>query len=312
MTPAPARARQLGPVSVPATSANLGCLFDTAGLALPLRLRAKAEVRAGTGQEVVQLGPEGRSLVAGQDLVAGGIRAACQWAGVAPPALRVSVHSEVPVGMGLGSSAAATLAGLLLGLQLVPQKMATAELLGLAAGLEGHPDNVAAAYLGGLTVAAALEDGGVAARTARLPARMRLVVVIPETGVATASSRRRLPTSYRRRDAVHNLQRAALLTASVFSGRFDIGPELFSDRWHQPQRVTGLPGAERCLDFRHPGLLGSWLSGSGPAIVGLALRDSAEEVAAGMARQHREGGGGPAGTLVVAPANHGARVWSPR
>src|SRR5262249_18864228 len=99
------------------------------------------------------------------------------------------------------------------------------------------------------------------------PEAIRLVIVSPAIAVPTHEARGALPQAYARADAVHTLQRTALLAATCFSGRFDLFPELFDDRLHHPYRGNLAPGIESCLRLRHPGLLGTAISGSGSSVI---------------------------------------------
>ncbi len=266
------------PVSVPATTANLGGAFDCAALALGLHLVVEPELRAGGGFELVQEGPELTDLPAdGSNLVQRSIARMAAWAGTAVPGLRLTMRNEIPVGAGLGSSAAAIVAGLLIGAQLAPLCPDDSTLLGLALELEGHPDNVAAAYLGGLVVTAPTSPGGeVLSRKATVPDDLAFIAAVPRLSMPTAQARALLAPSFSREDAVYNLQRTALLVASAFSGEFDFVPQLFADRWHQDRRSAALPGLRRCLQLRHPDLLGIFLSGAGPSVLAVARRSTAE------------------------------------
>jgi homoserine kinase len=200
------------------------------------------------------------------------------------PGLQITVSSQIPIGVGLGSSAAAIVTGLLIGAQIHGTSLSDADLLALATEMEGHPDNVAAAYLGGFVVAATNGDPEVVlSRRTDLPADLRFIVSIPDRALATELSRAALPPSYSRGDAVHNLQRVALLVAGAFSGDFDFSPELFDDRLHQPQRGALIPGAAACLALRHPDLLGVFLSGAGSSVIAIARR-STQEIAELMQR----------------------------
>ncbi|HUY24502.1 MAG TPA: homoserine kinase [Candidatus Saccharimonadales bacterium] len=256
-------------VAVPATTANLGCAFDCAALALDLHLFAEASRRADAGCEVLCEGEGAQSLPRdSSNLVARGISRLAEWSGVPVPGLSIRIRSQIPVGVGLGSSAAAIVAGLLIGIQIFETRPDDESLIGLAAEIEGHPDNVAAACLGGLVVAAAdPRSGRVMVRKARVPAELRFVAVVPDMPLSTDEARALLPDTYTRADAVHNLQRAALLAASAFSGDFDFVPEFFADRWHQAQRALAVPGLGECLALQHPELLGVFLSGAGSAVV---------------------------------------------
>ncbi|MGB6770937.1 MAG: homoserine kinase [Candidatus Dormiibacterota bacterium] len=267
-------------VAVPATTANLGCAFDCAALALDLHLFAEASRRADPGCEVLCEGEGAQSLPRdSSNLVARGISRLALWSGSPVPGLRIRIRSQIPVGVGLGSSAAAIVAGLLIGIQIFETRPDDESLIGLAAEIEGHPDNVAAAYLGGLVVVASSAGSGrVMVRKARVPAELRFVAVVPDMPLSTAEARALLPDTYTRADAVHNLQRAALLAASAFSGDFDFVPEFFADRWHQAQRAVAVPGLGECLALEHPDLLGVFLSGAGSAVIAIT-RGGVPEIA---------------------------------
>jgi homoserine kinase len=299
-------------VSVPATSANLGCAFDCAALALDLHLVVEATLQAGPGLEVLCEGEGAQSIPRGpSNLVVQGVSRLAQWSGQPVPGLRLRIRSEIPVAVGLGSSAAAIVAGLLIGMQLSDTRPDQATLVGLASELDGHADNVAAAYLGGMVVAASSEGSGrVLVRKVRVPAELRFIAVVPNLPLPTAESRALLPGTYTRADAVHNLQRAALLVASVFSGEFDLEPEFFADRWHQAQRAVAVPGLAECLALEHPDLLGVFLSGAGSSVVGVT-RGEVPEIADQLQRCFGRRGVSSR-VLWLSANNRGARVLPER
>lgn len=265
-------------VAVPATSANLGCAFDCAALALNLELVVEATPLPFPGLEL-QCEGEGVETIPtdSSNLVVQGINRLYAWSEAPVPGLRLRLRSAIPVGVGLGSSAAAIVAGLLIGSQLYGRRPDDATLIGLAAELDGHPDNAAAAYLGGLVVSASGADSRrVLSRKAKVPQELEFIVVVPDRPMPTSASRAALPDAYSRVDAVHNLQRAALLVASAFSGEFDFEPEFFADRWHQSQRAELMPGLADCLALEQPDLLGVCLSGAGSSVLAVTRRPAPE------------------------------------
>jgi homoserine kinase len=266
-----------GPIRVPATSANLGCGFDCAALALNLYLRARGRLSSKPGFHCRYRGPNPERIPADDsNLVARAALRAAERAGADLRGGEIEIENEIPVAAGLGSSAAAIVAGILLAERELGRAAEREEVVALATEIEGHPDNVAAACHGGLVVAAQESGGRVRVARAALPEGLELVAVVPDVELSTGRARAALPESYARRDAVHNLQRLALLVATCFSGEFELDPELFRDRLHQPYRAPLVPGLERCFALRHPDLAGVFLSGAGASVLAVARRNGAE------------------------------------
>lgn len=274
-------------VRVPATSANLGSGFDAVGWAVDRYLYA--EVRPARETEA-RGGPPSRFEVVGEvpsDARAEGaslffraVEEAFARAGRAAPDLAVRLQSEIPLGKGLGSSAAVIVAGLVAANVLLEGKLSVEELLSLATRLEGHPDNVAPALLGGLVVARA-EGEEVSAVRLRLPRAPALLAFVPDVELRTSASRRLLPDAYARETAVAAAGRAALLVAALAAGELEKLPAAFGDGLHEPYRLPHIPGAEElyalCASARPHGCLGCYLSGAGPTIMAVFATPEARE-----------------------------------
>jgi len=251
---------------VPASSANLGPGFDALGLALGIYLNCRFR-RA--GKLTIQV--EGRdtdAISTGEDnLIWQTALAVARDTRLSMPPIELEIHNEIPIGKGLGSSAAALTAGVVIADQILDLRWKPPRILDEAARLEGHPDNVAACVLGSI-VASAIDSGGVA-RTVRLnmPARFGIGVVVPDFTLATSQARAVLPDCYPRAEAIFNVQRAALLMAALATGTTSVFPAALEDRFHQPYRAALVPGLEDILKLRAPGLLGCVLSGAGPSIL---------------------------------------------
>jgi len=285
-------------VRVPATSANLGPGFDTLGLALALRNEVTAAEAEGVS---VRIEGEGAARLArgGDNVVARGVRLAFEAAGRRFPGCALDCLNRVPTARGLGSSAAAWVGGLVAGNALLGSPLPREALLALAARAEGHPDNVAAALLGGLTVACA--DGeGVTAVALPVPPALRWVALIPGVTSATAEARAVLPRTVPREDAVFNVQRVALLLASLQAGRTDALARALEDRLHQPYRLKLFPWMpDVAAAARAAGALGCVLSGAGPALLAVTTGDAGDLGRAMEAALRAAGIAGAAHALAV-------------
>ena len=287
-------------VRVPATTANLGPGFDALGLALSLYNDVHLARAAETAVTVEGEGT-GRLPTTEKNVVVRAIRLVYDAVGRAPEAWSVHCVNRIPPARGLGSSAAAWVGGIAAANALLDGPLGRPAMLRLAAAAEGHPDNVAAAIYGGLTVAAGDGDATLAV-TLPVPPSLRWVALIPEITSATAEARAVLPASIPRGDAVFNVQRVALLLASLQAGRLDALPLALDDRLHQPYRRKLFPWMSGVADAaRAAGALGCVLSGAGPSLLALAAGAAeAASVAAAMEKALTAAGiGGRARTLNV-------------
>jgi len=256
-------------VSVPATSANLGPGFDTIGLALELRIRADVRVLdAGANPTWEFRGSEAPTHGGLRDEMLRAMRTLFATVGQTPPPLAISVDNPIPLGRGLGGSAAGAALGLAIGAALRDPQPSIEELTRTVTVLEGHPDNGVPAILGGIVVAVAEGEDVVYARFDP-PAELRAQVVVPDFSMPTREARAILPDAYARRDAVYNVGHAALLAAAFASGQIDLLRSAMHDRLHQPFRASFVPGLLEMLALDTPALLGVALSGAGPSVIAL-------------------------------------------
>ena len=269
-------------VEVPASSANLGAGYDCIGVALGLTNRIEVEVRGWSRGEVeLTVQGEGEGELGGDrdNRCVQGIEAALREVrGELPEGIgwRIEMHNEIPLARGLGSSAAATVAGLVAGNALLGEPLTSADLLRLATAIEGHPDNAAAALLGGFTVSAPI-DGGVEALRFDAPRDLRAVLFIPDLRLPTAEMRAALPDQVPLADAVANLTRVAVGVAGMATGRFDLLRVLTVDRLHEQYRAKVYPQLPQLVEAaRGAGAIGACLSGAGSTV--LAFSDSVRTI----------------------------------
>jgi homoserine kinase len=257
-------------IRVPASIANLGPGFDTLAVAvqlyLTLRVFPTTERLSGLKFDFVDC------QLQGENYIDRAFRFLSKQGPSKIPALNVEVRTDIPMRSGLGSSAAATVAGIRL-YDAVAGPLSPNQMLNAATALEGHPDNVAAALLGGLTSSCELPDGSATAVQFRWPEALHLIVLTPDFGLSTQSARQVLPSHVVRGDAVYNIQRVALLIHSLQTENFSLLREALQDKLHQPYRQSLIPGLEELLHLEHPDLLGVCLSGAGPSVVALARKN---------------------------------------
>jgi homoserine kinase len=261
-------------IVVPGSISNLGPGFDALSVAVQVYLRVRVVAIRPNEPDTIEWEFVGGGP-SGENRIESAFQLARARIGVPTPGLRVVVESEIPQTAGLGSSAAAAVAGLRLYDAVVsatrgPSEAALADWLALATELEGHPDNAAAALLGGIAVSCQCDDGRIIARSWRWPDALRLVVATPDLPLHTAHARQVVPKQMSLSDAIFNLQRALLFLRALEDGRYEDLREAMRDRWHQPARAPLVPGLAEAIAIDDPAVLGVCLSGAGPSIVAVA------------------------------------------
>lgn len=258
-------------IRVPSSTSNLGSGFDSLGLALQFYLTLDVEPADETTFTFSGEGAAELNASTEDNLIFQAMKFVAVREGIELRPARFHVTNEIPLARGLGSSAAAIIAGfsafeVVTGITLTEQ-----QLMDYATEMEHHSDNVTAALLGGFVVSSVNERGKVFAAKVDFPEAVRAIVVIPNFKVRTEEARRVVPANLSRTDAVFNIQRAAMFVASVAASRFDLFREAMRDRLHQPYRAPLVPGLAEILKLEHvDGLLGVALSGSGPTVFALA------------------------------------------
>jgi homoserine kinase len=284
-------------VRVPATSANLGPGFDSLGLALSL-----------TQDITVTLGPQPDTRDGLVRLVLDAARSAFRLARVPVPDLSASGTSSIPIGRGLGASAAARAGGIVAANALMGGPLSEAQMLSLGAGLEGHADNMAPALFGGLRVV--VRDGEEFLHIAApIAAGLTVVLFVPDFEMPTNESRKLLPASLSREDAVHNIGRAALLVAALGRGDWSVLDVATQDKLHQPARAQIFKGMGNIFEAaKDAGAFCAYLSGGGSTIAAFCT-ENAERVARAMMQQ-AIARGYTGRTEIALPSDAGAIVVS--
>lgn len=275
-------------IKVPASSANLGSGFDTLGMALSLPLECWFSLNdepefvvRGQGEDIVP--PTAENLVwrTAEHVYR-------ELTGTSMPSGRLTIKSRIPLARGLGSSAAAIVAGLMLANTFLSPRLSREELLTWATRLEGHPDNVAAALFGGV-ILAWQQDGRFRVKSYPAP-ELRCLVLIPDYQVSTESARAVLPANVPLSDAVFNAQRLALWIDALNRRDWSLLSEAGRDRLHQSYRAPLVPGMNALIEgaIQHGAEFAS-LSGSGPSVLALVTPERALDVVralATLATQH--------------------------
>lgn len=257
-------------VTIPATTANLGPGFDCLGLALGLRneICMTAVPQPGLTVEVQGEGA-GAIPTDARNLVVQAAEMVFERVGKRPYGLHIQQTNHIPVGSGLGSSAAATLGGILAANALVGGGLTEQELVETAVATEGHPDNVVPAFYGGLTLSVMAGDALHVEPIAVPP--MQVVIVLPDFDFPTKAARAALPTQIPMRDAIFNISRMGLLLRALERGDYEALSLAMQDKLHQPYRLPLVPGmAAVFAAAKEVGATAVTLSGAGPSVAAFA------------------------------------------
>lgn len=257
-------------VVVPATSANLGPAFDSAGLALGVYDDLVAMVTDDSGV-LIEISGEGEdSLPRNEEhLVVQSMQAAFAWMGIESPGFVLRCVNSIPHGRGLGSSAAAIIGGIVLARALVAdgrERMADDDVLQVALQQESHPDNLAAALYGGFTVAWLEEDGRADAVRMSVHPGVRPVVLVPSTALSTAQARTLLPDTVTLKQATHNISRSALLVHALTQEPSRLMAAT-ADSIHQDSRASAYPTSVELLQTLRHSQVPAVISGAGPSVL---------------------------------------------
>jgi len=258
-------------VRIPATSANLGSGFDSLGLAVTLYNYVFMEEADGAHIQAI----DSVNIPTDEtNLVYTTARRLYEICGRPFYGMRILQENNIPMARGLGSSSACIIGGLFGANELLGRPVGRDELINIAATIEGHPDNVTPAILGGL-VTTALDGGKVLYVKQEIASDLRFVTLVPDFELQTSVARAALPQTVPYRDAVFNLSRAALMSVSLYSGKYENLRTAADDRLHQPYRLALIPGAEKAVAMAYElGAYASYISGAGSTIMAIIADDN--------------------------------------
>ena len=292
-------------ISLPATSANLGPAFDAAALALDLALRVEA--RKAKKFSIVATGRDSAISSRIQNhLILTTYEEVLKAEKKPASPLALTIANEFPIGKGLGSSAAARLAGIALAVHFGKLRWNSARIVGEASQREHHPDNAAACWMGGMAVARM--SGDAEAQVARFVPKGKwpLLLAIPDEALPTEQARAVLPEEYSRADVVTNIQNSMMLLAALVQGDRKLLASSLVDRIHQPYRAQLCPLLPALQDFpANGGVLGSVLSGAGPSVLMFLDPDARAEKTRAKVESHLRDRGLKAELLLTSIAKRG-------
>lgn len=264
-------------ITVPASSANLGAGFDALGIALTLYNRVWMEEADGTVEKPACIieSIDGKPIPIDEtNMIFQSAKILYERCGHPFRGLHIKQENNIPMTRGLGSSSACLVAGLVGANTLLGSPLSLSDISDLAAGMEGHPDNTAPALYGGL-VTSVMDGGRVHSVSVPVSDRIRFALFIPDFELKTEVARAILPQKVSREDAVYNLSRAALMTASLFSGSLENLRVAVQDRLHQPYRFPLIAGADKIFYIAYElGAFAVAISGAGPSILAIIDGDN--------------------------------------
>lgn len=255
-------------IKVPASSANIGPGFDCLALALDIW----NTLTVSSGENTVSINGYGQeSLPQNQsNLVFKSFHRIFEEIGQPPPMVHFHCDNNIPIGKGLGSSAAAIISGLMAGNKLSKHPFTNRQILSFASDIEGHPENAAAALLGGFQIVVK-DPNELITSEVPLKESMKAILFIPELEMPTAESRKVLKATVARDDAIFNIGRAALLINALSLGHLELLAKGTEDKLHQPARQKiFLPMYSLFHAAMNSGALATFLSGAGSTIIAFA------------------------------------------
>ena len=261
-------------IQVPSSTTNLGAGFDALGLALQLYLRVEIEESPGPDSSFTLYGEGAADLPANaENLLAKVMLRVFERERKTPPPLRFRIFNQIPIARGLGSSAAAIVAGIGCFEAVTGQELPAEKFFRYAFEFENHPDNITAARYGGFTVSCVGTDGQVTFSRSPMPDPLGILLTVPEFHLQTEKARAAIPKELTLQDAVFNIQRSALTVAALLRKEFSLLRESLRDKVHQPYRASLIPGLSEILVLNEehvPGLIAVCLSGAGPSVLSFA------------------------------------------
>lgn len=277
-------------VKVPATTANLGPGFDCLGMALPVynTITIEETVLPGTGIEINAINNDSSTddllfehiPMDETSIIYKAVELLYNSIGQTPSELKITVQSQIPIARGLGSSASVIVGGLLAANELLGHPADEVALLSIATEVEGHPDNVTPAIVGGLCLSSREDDGSIIYRKLNWPEEWNITVCVPDYELSTDISRSVLPKEVPMEDAVYNSKRLAMLIEAINTKDVELMRLALHDRLHQPYRMKLVPGLDKIIEnLKHEeSVLGCVLSGAGPAIVVISLKNDLDKI----------------------------------
>ncbi len=264
-------------IKVPATSANMGPGFDSIGIALELYNHLWFEEIEEGVEIIVKRKQEIEIPTDKNNLIYKTMVDFFAQTGNVMPGVRLIQEDYIPMVRGLGSSAACIVAGLLAANHLSGRHYCREQLAQIAAKIEGHPDNSNPAFFGSMVVGA-LDENEMRYVRLDLPKELVFAIMVPDFPVSTEASRKVLPDRYTKKDAVFNASRAALLVASMYTGKYENLSMAMQDRIHQPYRNQLIPNMDRIFKAaKNYGALATYLSGAGSTLMAVLTEEKAEE-----------------------------------
>ena len=258
-------------IQIPATSANLGAGFDALGLALDYYNYVNMEESDGIFIESLDGIPVPGDA---SNLVYDSAHILYDICGKKLTGLKIQQVNNIPMARGLGSSSACIIAGLVGANRLLGEPMGLDDLVNLSAQIEGHPDNTAPALLGGI-VTAVFDGKQVHWVKQEVFTTLKFVAVIPDFELKTDEARACLPAEISHKDAVYNLSRAALFSASLLTGKYENLRTAVHDRLHQPYRMKLIDHGQEVFDTAYTlGAYAAYLSGAGPSLMAVVGDDN--------------------------------------